>query len=383
MIIPSANRLSQVEEYYFSKKLAEVRSLTQKGRPIINLAIGNPDMPPSATTIETLNRNAALPNVHGYQPYRGAPELRLAMAEYYSRTYGVMLDANAQILPLLGSKEGIFHISMAFLNPGDIALVPDPGYLAYPSAARMAGGEPQFYDLSAANGWLPDLDALAKTDLSRTKIMWVNYPHMPTGATASLADFAKIIDFCREHKILLCHDNPYSRILNPNPLSLLQVDGALDCAIELNSLSKSHNMAGWRVGMLCGNADYLDTIIKVKSNIDSGQFLPMQLAAAQALQNSDEWHAEQNAAYVDRQQLVYRFLDALGCTYDSGSAGMFAWAKLPDAAKNAEAFVDDLLYSKDIFIAPGSIFGSNGRGYIRVSLCAPAEKIAEAVGRVS
>ncbi len=383
MIIPSANRLSQVEEYYFSKKLAEVRSLTQKGRPIINLAIGNPDMPPSAKTIETLNRNAALPNVHGYQPYRGAPELRLAMAEYYSRTYGVSLDANVQILPLLGSKEGIFHISMAFLNAGDIALVPDPGYLAYPSAARMAGGEPQFYDLSAENGWLPDLDALAKTDLSRVKIMWVNYPHMPTGATASLADFANIIDFCREHNILLCHDNPYSRILNANPLSLLQVDGAPDCAIELNSLSKSHNMAGWRVGMLCGNADYLDTIIKVKSNIDSGQFLPMQLAAVQALQNSDEWHAEQNAAYVDRQQLVYRFLDALGCTYDSGSAGMFAWAKLPDSVKNAEAFVDDLLYSKDIFIAPGSIFGSNGTGYVRVSLCAPAEKIAEAVGRVS
>ncbi len=382
MIIPCANRLTSVDEYYFSKKLAEVRQLIAQGRPVINLAIGNPDLPPSDETIATLNEAAQQPDNHGYQPYRGAPGLRQAMAKYYARIYGVRLNPDTQILPLLGSKEGIFHISMAFLNSGDQALTPDPGYLAYPSAARMAGGEPLFYDLSAKTGWLPDLKSLAKQDLSRVKLMWINYPHMPTGATAAAADFRKIVDFCRENRILLCHDNPYSRILNDKPMSLLQIDNALDGCLELNSLSKSHNMAGWRVGLVAGQQNYLDAIVKVKSNIDSGAFLPVQLAAANALQNSDDWHAAQNSRYRERRDFVYQFLDALGCRYDRGKAGMFVWAKAPAGVRDVPAFIDELLYEKNIFIAPGGIFGKNGRNFVRVSLCAPAEKIAEAAQRV-
>ncbi len=382
MIIPCANRLTTVEEYYFSRKLAEVRQLTAQGRAVINLAIGNPDLPPSDATIAALTERAQQPGSHGYQPYRGAPDLRQAMAAYYARVYGVSLDPERQLLPLMGSKEGIFHISMAFLNPGDRVLVPDPGYLAYPAAARMAGGEPLFYDLSAENGWLPDLVALAKMDLSRVKLMWINYPHMPTGAAATLVDLQRIIAFCRENRILLCHDNPYSRILNDSPLSLLQVDGALEVALELNSLSKSHNMAGWRVGLVAGQPDYLDPIVKVKSNIDSGAFLPVQLAAAAALQNSDEWHAAQNARYRERRELVWQFLEALGCRYRREGVGMFVWAKAPESIPNVAQFIDELLYQKEVFIAPGGIFGKNGERYVRVSLCAPTEKIAEAVRRV-
>ena len=382
MIVPCANRLTSVEEYYFSRKLAEVRRLITQGRPVINLAIGNPDLPPSAETIATLNEAAQQPENHGYQPYRGAAVLRQSMADYYARVYAVQLDPDAQILPLMGSKEGIFHISMAFLNSGDRVLTPDPGYLAYPSAARMAGGEPLFYDLSAENGWLPDLDALAKQDLSRVKLMWINYPHMPTGAVASAADFRKIIDFCREKRILLCHDNPYSRILNDSPISLLSIDGAMDGCLELNSLSKSHNMAGWRVGLAAGRQDYLDAIVKVKSNIDSGAFLPVQLAAAHALQNSDDWHDAQNKIYRQRRKQVHQFLDTLGCRYDTGNAGMFVWAKAPAGVRDVPAFIDNLLYEKDIFIAPGGIFGKNGQDFVRVSLCAPAEKIAEATQRM-
>jgi hypothetical protein len=383
MIIPSANRLSQVEEYYFSKKLAEVRQMIARGLPVINLAIGNPDLPPSPETIAALCETAAKDDVHGYQPYRGLPALRQAMAKYYKRTYGVVLQPDSEILPLMGSKEGIFHLSMAFLNPGDRVLVPNPGYLAYPAAARIAGASPLFYDLEETNNWLPDLNRLANMPLNDVKLMWVNYPHMPTGALADEAHFRELVAFCRAHHILLCHDNPYSRILNPNPQSLLQVQGAMDCAVELNSLSKSHNMAGWRVGMLCGAAEYIDAVVKVKSNIDSGQFLPIQQAAIAALNTGEEWLRRQNDIYLQRRQKVYQLLKQLDCRFAEGGAGMFVWAKLPDVAESAEKFVDDLLHHHHIFIAPGHIFGSNGERYVRVSLCAPASQMAEAIRRLA
>jgi aspartate/methionine/tyrosine aminotransferase len=360
-----------------------VRGLIQQGRPIINLAIGNPDLPPSQATIRALNHAAEHSDSHGYQPYRGIPQLREAMSAYYRRTYGVSLDPVSEILPLMGSKEGIFHISMAFLNPGDRVLVPDPGYLAYPATARIAGAEPLFYDLTAEKGWLPDIDHLSQLDLSGVKLMWINYPHMPTGATASKEDFSRMAGFARRHGILLCHDNPYSRILNDHPQSLLKVEKAMDCCLELNSLSKSHNMAGWRMGMLCGRRDYLDTVLKVKSNIDSGQFLPLQLAAIEALQNDDGWHQAQNLQYRRRQGLVHQLLEAMGCSFDNGGAGMFVWAQTPPGVHDVEAYVDELLYGKDIFIAPGSIFGKNGQAYVRVSLCASESSLKEALKRVS
>ncbi len=382
MIIPSANRLSQVEEYYFSQKLAEVRQMIARGLPVINLAIGNPDMPPSPETITALCHAAEKTDVHGYQPYRGLPALRQAMATYYNQTYDVDLQPDTEILPLMGSKEGIFHISMAFLNPGDRVLVPNPGYLAYPAAARIAGASLLFYDLEETNKWLPDLSRLAKLSLNNVKLMWINYPHMPTGALADEAIFRELVEFCREHRILLCHDNPYSRILNPTPRSLLQIKGAKDCAIELNSLSKSHNMAGWRVGMLCGAADYIDAVVKVKSNIDSGQFMPIQQAAIAALNTEEAWFHRQNDIYLQRRQKVYQLLKRLGCRFAEGGAGMFVWAKLPAIVDSAEKFVDNLLKQHHIFIAPGHIFGSNGEGYVRVSLCAPKSQIAEAIHRL-
>jgi aspartate/methionine/tyrosine aminotransferase len=383
MIIPAAERLNSVQEYYFSRKLREVGELMNQGREIINLGIGNPDLPPSAETINRLCKAANLESAHGYQPYRGIPESRRAMADWYQRTYEVTLNPEREILPLLGSKEGIFHISMAFLNPGDRVLVPDPGYPAYASVTRLAGAEPLFYDLTESSGWLPDLAALTRTDLSGVKIMWINYPHMPTGKTAKREDFQRIIQFARENGILICHDNPYSLILNPEkPQSILAIDGAAENCLELNSLSKSHNMAGWRVGMVCGKREYIDAVQIVKSNMDSGMFLPVQQAAAQALQNSEAWHAEQNRRYRRRRELVYQLMDTINLSYKTGGAGMFVWAKLPDSVPDAESFVDELLYSRGIFVAPGSIFGKNGNRYIRVSVCAPEENIQKAKDRV-
>lgn len=382
MIIP-AERLNSVQEYYFSRKLAEVRQLENQGKEIINLGIGNPDLPPSSPTIEKLSQAAAGEGSHGYQPYRGTAALRQAMANWYERVYGVELKPDHEILPLIGSKEGIFHVSMAFLNPGDRVLVPDPGYPAYASVTRLAGAEPVFYDLNEASGWLPDLKTLSAKNLSRVKLMWINYPHMPAGKVAAPGDFRELIRFARENNLLICHDNPYSLILNPGkPLSILSIEGALETCLELNSLSKSHNMAGWRIGMVCGKREFIDSILIIKSNMDSGIFLPLQLAAAQALQNSEEWHRQQNEVYKRRREKIFALVEALECTYRKDAAGMFVWAKLPDAIADAEKFVNDLLYSKGIFVAPGTIFGKNGQRFIRVSLCASEENIQIAIERV-
>lgn len=383
MIIPAAKRLSSVQEYYFSRKLREIQRLAGQGREIINLGIGNPDLPPSRATVLALQQAASLERNHGYQPYRGIPELRRALADWYQQVYRVELHPEAEILPLTGSKEGIFHISMAFLNPGDRALVPDPGYPAYASAARMAGGEAVFYPLSEATGWLPDVTELRRSDLLAVKLMWLNYPHMPSGAVAAAAHFRELVEFAKEREILLCHDNPYSLILNPAaPLSILQIDGALDVCLELNSLSKSHHMAGWRIGMVAGQKAYLEAILAVKSNIDSGMFLPLQQAAVQALSNSAEWHERQNAIYRRRRDLVYRLLDLLRFRYSQNSAGLFVWGRAPEDIPDVEAFTDELLHSAGIFVAPGIIFGQQGRRYIRVSLCAPEERLQGALGRV-
>ena len=383
MIIPVANRLNSVQEYYFSRKLQEVRELSARGRDVINLGIGNPDLPPPPQAIQTLRHTAALPDSHGYQPYRGIPELRQAMADWYRHTYGVHLDAAEEVLPLMGSKEGIVHISLAFLNPGDQVLVPDPGYPAYASAARLAGGQPVFYNLREEHHWLPDRDELEALDTSRVRLMWVNYPHMPTGAVAGEDTFAELVAFARERRILLCHDNPYSRILNPQlPLSILQLPGAREGCLELNSLSKSFHMAGWRVGMVVGAAPYLETIIKVKSNLDSGMFLPVQQAAVEVLRMSSDWHEQQNIRYQRRRELIRQLLDTRGCTWSPDTAGLFVWGKLPDDIADAETFVDQLLYSAGIFLAPGTVFGNNGKRYIRASLCAPEERIQQAIERI-
>lgn len=383
-MIATASRLEQVSEYYFSAKLQEVRRLAAQGRDIINLGIGNPDLPPSAATIATLAAAAGEAGNHGYQPYRGIPELRSAMAGWYRRAYGVTLDPENQVLPLMGSKEGIFHIAMAFLNPGDEALLPDPGYPGYAAAVRLAGGTARFYDLTAENHWLPDLPALAQSDLSRVKLMWLNYPHMPTGALATPDDFQRLIDFARERHILLCHDNPYSLILNPAPpLSILSSSGAMDICLELNSLSKSHNMAGWRVGMLLGHPAYLDAVIKVKSNLDSGMFRPLQLAAVQALENPPEWHQAQNQRYRERREAVYMLLDLLGFAYSrQQSTGMFVWAKAPEEIAEVDRFLDELLYDAGIFITPGKVFGRNGERYIRISVCQRRARIEQAAERI-
>lgn len=383
MIIPAAKRLSSVQEYYFSRKLREIQRLAGQGREIINLGIGNPDLPPSRATVLALQQAASLERNHGYQPYRGIPELRRALADWYQQVYRVELNPEAEILPLAGSKEGIFHISMAFLNPGDRALVPDPGYPAYASATRLAGAEAVFYPLNEANGWLPDLSELRRSDLLAVKLMWLNYPHMPSGAVATADHFAELVEFAREREILLCHDNPYSLILNPAaPLSILQIDEAMECSLELNSLSKSHHMAGWRIGMVAGQKAYLDAILAVKSNIDSGMFLPLQQAAVHALSNSAEWHEKQNAIYRRRRELVYRLLELLRFRYSPNTAGLFVWARAPEDIPDVEAFTDELLYSAGIFVAPGIIFGQQGRRYIRVSLCVPEERLQGALGRL-
>lgn len=377
----AANRLAQIQEYYFSKKLKEVRGLAAQGRPIINMGIGSPDLQPPAEVITAIQEAVTEPQAHKYQSYQGLPELRSAIADFYKRQFSVSLDLDSEIVPLMGSKEGILHISLAFLNPGDQVLIPNPGYPTYTSVSNLVGASPVYYDLAPEHSWLPDLESLAKTDLSKVKLMWVSYPHMPTGAKASEAFFAELIAFAKTHKILVVNDNPYSFVLNDTPMSLLSLPGAKEVALELNSLSKSFNMAGWRVGMLLGKAGLLQEVMKVKTQQDSGMFYGVQKGAVQALQLSNAWFAQMNEIYTARRRWVWKIADALGCTYDPNAAGMFVWAQLP-AGLRAEEVIDDLLYNKNIFVAPGTIFGSQGAGYIRFSLCVSEEKIKEALERL-
>ena len=382
MIIPQANRLNNVGEYYFSKKLQEIRNMNGQGMEVLNLGIGNPDLSPSPETIKARHESSKQPENHGYQSYRGIDGLREAIAKWYLRIYRVKLDAGEEILPLIGSKEGIMHISMAFLNPGDEVLVPDPGYLTYKSVSELVGARVKTYELDENRHWLIDVDQLRQTDLSRVKIMWLNYPNMPTGAKGSKEMFRSLIALAREQGFLIVNDNPYSLILNDDPQSLLSVSGAMEVAVELNSLSKSHNMAGWRLGWVSGRKDYIDTILKFKSNVDSGMFLPIQHAAIEALKNPASWHQEQNQAYAGRRRLSWQLLDMLGCTYDAYQTGLFIWAKIPDSEPDLKSFVDRLLYEAKVFITPGFIFGSRGERYIRMSLCNREAVVKEAIDRV-
>ncbi|WP_247233329.1 pyridoxal phosphate-dependent aminotransferase [Telluribacter sp. SYSU D00476] len=383
MIVETAQRTRQTSEYYFSVKLAEVRKLVAEGHDVINLGIGNPDMMPSDETIEALTEASHKPQAHGYQPYTGTPTFRKAVADYYQRTYTVTLDPNSEVLPLIGSKEGITHISLTFLDPDDEVLVPELGYPAYRAVSQMVGAKVKEYPLREEEGWQPDWKAMGELVTPRTKLLWLNYPHMPTGAPATRELFEEAVAFAKEHRVLLCHDNPYSLVLNKkSPISLLSIEGAKEVAIELNSMSKSHNMAGWRLGWLSGAKPYLDAILKIKSNVDSGMFWALQEAAATALANTDEWHRERNAVYQGRLEAAEAFLAALGCTWDPKQEGMFFWGKLPESVKSAEKLVDELLYQKHVFIAPGFIFGPKGQRYIRLSLCTPKERLWEAVERI-
>ena len=381
--IRPADRLSAVSEYYFSRKLKEVGKLNAEGKDIISLAIGSPDMPPSKATVDKLCEVARLDTAHGYQPTMGTPELRQAMAKFYKRWYGVSLDPQTEIQPLIGSKEGILHVTLAFVNPGDKVLVPNPGYPTYTSLSRILGVEVVNYGLNENDGWQPDFDELERTDLTGVRLMWTNYPNMPTGAPARMETYAKLVSFAQQHGIVVVNDNPYSFILNDNPVSLLQVEGAKDCCIEFNSMSKSHNMPGWRVGLCASNATFISWILKIKSNIDSGTFRGIQLAAAEAYNNSDEWHRRANIeTYRRRRRLAELIMQELGCTYDERQVGMFLWGRIPDQYADAEELTEKVLHEARVFITPGFIFGSNGRRYVRISLCAKDEKIEEALGRI-
>jgi len=383
MIISLAQRATQAQEYYFSVKLAEVRKLLSAGHDVINMGIGNPDQSPSEATIEALHQSALQAGNHGYQSYKGIPVLRQGIAQWYQRIYGVALDPETEILPLIGSKEGITHISMTFLDAGDEVLVPELGYPAYRAVSQMVGANVIEYPLLEDQGWQPDWEIMHSLVGPQTKLLWLNYPHMPTGAPATRELFENAVRFAHQHKILLCHDNPYSLILNQKPpISLLSIEGAKEVAIELNSMSKSHNMAGWRVGWVSGAKAYIDAILTIKSNVDSGMFLGIQQAAAAALQNTDQWHQAQNEIYRSRLDAAKAFLETLHCTYDESQEGMFLWAKLPETIASAEQLVDELLYQKYIFIAPGFIFGPKGQRYIRLSLCMSAERIWQAVQRL-
>mgnify|MGYP005811502773 FL=1 len=377
----TADRLNSVQEYYFSKKLREVRGLMAEGRPIINMGIGSPDLAPSPLVLETLRDAIIEAGAHQYQSYQGLPELRQAIADFYQQKFEVTVDPSTEILPLMGSKEGIMHISMAFLNEGDEVLLPNPGYPTYASVTNLVGGKAVTYDLKAENDWFPDLKELSQKDLSKVKLMWVSYPHMPTGATASLEQLKLLVDFAKKNDILLVNDNPYSFVLSNNPTSILSIEGAKDCTLELNSLSKTFNMAGWRVGMVLGSEEHINAILKVKSNMDSGMFYGIQKGAIAALKSGPEWFEELDKVYTKRRELMFQLADKLGCTYDRNAVGMFVWCKLPEGAKASEEFIDEVLHDKDIFIAPGTIFGSNGEGYIRFSLCVSEEKIKEAIER--
>jgi len=380
-MITTAKRLDTVEEYYFSSKLREVRQLQSEGKSIINMGIGSPDLSPSKEVIEAVAAAIQDENGHGYQSYQGLPELRKGMADFYQNQFGVVLNPNNEILPLMGSKEGIMHISLAFLNEGDHVLIPNPGYPTYTSVTNLVGAVPVYYDLKEANAWEPDFEALEKLDLSKVKIMWLGYPHMPTGARGSLALFEKLVAFAKKHNILLINDNPYSFVLNDNPMSLLQVEGAKDVALELNSLSKTFNMAGWRVGMVLGNPEIIDAVLKVKSNMDSGMFYGIQKGAIAALNCDKSWFEDQNKIYRRRRELTEKLAEKLGCEVYAAGVGLFVWAKLPEGIESAEKFIDEILYEKHIFITPGTIFGSNGEGYIRFSLCVKEEKVQEAIDR--
>lgn len=380
-MIQIADRLKTVEEYYFSKKLREVRGLIAKGKPIINMGIGSPDLSPSQEVVKAIQNAVTDAGAHQYQSYQGLPEFREAIAGFYSAKFGVALNPLNEILPLIGSKEGIMHISMTFLNEGDIALIPNPGYPTYTSVTKLVGAEPKYYDLYDSNNWFPDIEALEKEDLSKVKLMWTSYPHMPTGATASKVQFEKLVAFAKRNDILLVNDNPYSFVLNDDPTSILSVEGAKEVALELNSLSKTFNMAGWRVGMVLGSQEHINSILKVKSNMDSGMFYGIQKGAIAALKSGQDWFDNLNEVYKSRRDLMFQLADKLNCTYDTKSVGMFVWAKLPYGVPSAEKFIDNILYDKDIFITPGTIFGSNGEGYIRFSLCVTEEKIKEAIER--
>lgn len=382
MNIQPADRVGNVKEYYFSKKLKEVAALNARGLDIISLGIGGPDLPPAESVVRTLCEQAQLPSTHSYQPCTGLPELRQAFARWYERHYGVQLDPDGEIQPLIGSKEGVLQVSLTFLNPGDGVLVPNPGYPTYTSASRLAGAEIYPYDLTSQNGWMPDFDALERLPLHKIKMMWVNYPHMPTGTPATPELFERIVDFGRRHNIVIVHDNPYSFILNDHPASMLSIPGAKDVVIELNSLSKSHNMAGWRVAMVASNKQFVEWFVKVKSNIDSGQFRPVMLAAVEALGLPDDWYRQVNATYRQRRVVAEQIMDALGCEFDPAQQGLFLWGRIPDSEPSAEALADRVLNDARVFITPGFIFGSNGERYIRVSLCTPAERMQEALQRI-
>ncbi|MDX1314071.1 MAG: aminotransferase class I/II-fold pyridoxal phosphate-dependent enzyme [Eudoraea sp.] len=381
-MIRTADRLHTVEEYYFSRKLREVRQLMADGKPIINMGIGSPDLAPSDEVVATLQESVKEAGAHQYQSYQGLPALRETIAKFYQEKFGVSADPSTEILPLMGSKEGIMHISMAFLNEGDEVLIPNPGYPTYTAVTKLVGAKPRLYSLTEEEGWFPDLDNLEQDDLEKVKLMWVSYPHMPTGATATPEQLSALIDFAKRNDILLVNDNPYSFVLSKNPISLLSIPGAGSVALELNSLSKTFNMAGWRVGMVLGNAEHIEAILKVKSNMDSGMFYGIQKGAIVALQSGREWFEHLDEIYQDRRRLMFEVADLLGCEYDKNAVGMFVWCKLPADAPDAETFIDKLLYEKDIFIAPGTIFGSNGEGYIRLSLCVKQEKIKEAIARL-
>ena len=382
MKVSTATRLESVKEYYFSKKLREVAALVQAGKPVLNMGIGSPDLPPHPSVVEALQGAMAHPRANMYQSYQGLPELREAIAHFYKRNYEVVLDPSSEVLPLMGSKEGIMHISMAFLNKGDEVLIPNPGYPTYNAVTQLVEATPVFYDLKAENNWQPDFDALEALDTSKIKLMWLNYPHMPTGANVDHNILERLIQWAAKEEILLINDNPYSFILNDDPQSILSLPGAKDVAMELNSLSKSFNMAGWRVGMLSGNAENIQAVLKVKSNMDSGMFYGIQQGAIAALNAPNSWFTELNATYKKRRKLVEELATLMNATFDPNSVGMFVWAKLNDTSIAAEEYIDQILYEKDIFITPGTIFGTQGEGYIRFSLCVNEDQITTAINRM-
>ncbi len=377
-MIPNANRLKTVKEYYFSKKLREVRSLINQGKPIINLGVGSPDLQPPQEVINALNNST----IYGYQNYQGIPEFRQAISDFYYKYYNVSLQISDEILPLMGSKEGILHISMAYLNEGDEVLIPNPGYPTYTSVTKLVQAKPVYYDLVEENNWFPNFEALEKVNLEKVKIMWVNYPHMPTGSSPTNALFEKLIAFAKKHQILIVNDNPYSFILNDKPKSILAYEGAKDVAIELNSLSKSFNISGWRVGMVVGKSEYINNILKVKSNMDSGMYYGIQQGAITALKLSKKWFDQINTIYRKRRNIIWEICDNLHCTYDKTNTGLFVWAKIPKG-KTSNEITDELLYNYNVFITPGTVFGSNGEGYIRFSLCVEEDKIKEVLTRIS
>lgn len=382
MTVATSTRLEGIGEYYFSQKLREIEELNKQGKNIINLGIGSPDLPPHPDVVKVLQEEAEKSNTHAYQSYKGSPVLRNAIAAWYAKWYGVTINPDTEVLPLIGSKEGIMHICMTYLNEGDEVLIPNPGYPTYSSAVKLAGGKAISYEMKEENNWEPDFAALEQMDLRKVKLLWVNYPHMPTGQLPTVALFEKIVAFGKKHNILVCHDNPYSFILNETPMSLLSVEGAKEVVIELNSLSKSQNMAGWRVGMLCAAKERIEEILRFKSNMDSGMFLPVQLAAAKALSLGKDWYDDINAIYTARREKVFELLELLNCEFSKDQVGLFVWAKIPATYPSGYALSDEVLYTANVFITPGGIFGSAGNGYIRVSLCGSIEKFEEAISRI-